>query len=112
MILINEAYVPRMRMLWPSLTAEQIETVRQLTEAIDSADEEFRLLMQQTMDARNQNYVRLLQGQMGNRETTTYVMVGARHVLGVMEAFSTTDTVLALYPVVRGEPRMTARRYV
>jgi hypothetical protein len=112
MILINEAYVPRMRMLWPSLTAEQIETVRQLTEAIDSADEEFRLLMQQTMDARNQNYVRLLQGQMGNRETTTYVMVGERHVPGVMEAFSTTDTVLALYPVVRGEPRMTARRYV
>lgn len=112
MILINEAYVPRMRMLWPSLTAEQIETVRQLTEAIDSADEEFRLLMQQTMDARNQNYVRLLQGQMGNRETTTYVMVGTRHVPGVMEAFSTTDTVLALYPVVRGEPRRTARRYV
>jgi hypothetical protein len=26
-----------------------------------------------------------------------------------MEAFSTTDTVLALYPVVRGEPRRNPR---
>jgi len=109
MILINEAYVPRMRMLWPSLTAEQIETVRQLTEAIDAADEEVRSLIQRTMDARNQNYVRLLQGQMGNHETTTYVVVGERHVPGVMEAFSTTDTVLALYPVVRGESRRNPR---
>jgi hypothetical protein len=108
---LNEQYDRSYPLRWPHLTAEQRETTALLFDEYEAAVRDYHALAAQAQQARDQNYVRLLEREMTDRETTIYVPIGEVHVPTIIESFRDNDRVVALYQARRGEPRRNPRVY-
>jgi hypothetical protein len=108
---LNEQYDKSYPLRWPHMTTEQRETTARLFDEYEATVRDYHALAAQAQQARDQNYVRLLESEMSNRETTIYVPIGEDHVATIIESFRDNDRVVALYPTRRGEPRRNPRIY-
>jgi len=105
--LLIEQYVKSYPVRAPHLSAEQTKEFNRLFQ--EHQEQASRIL--QGNEAREQNYIRILEWEIMNRDGNNFVAIGSGHVKNMRRSFSNNDKVITLMPARLGEPRRNPRLY-